>query len=438
MYITAGFVIISTMLDISYIRDNQDTLKKAIKNKQLNPEIVDEVIRVDEERRKLLTEVEKIRAEINKNTDEIKKSESKKPTPEQIDKGRELKAQLQDIEPQLRQVEETFKDLMYQVANPPAEDVPVGKDESGNKIIRTEGKIEKFPFTPRTHEELMTMNDLLDTKRAVRIGGFRSYFLKNEAVLLEQAVLQYALKLLTEKGFTPMTVPLMVNKEALWGTGYFPWGMEDHYTTQDNQGLIGTAEVSLTAFHQDELLTEKDLPIKMAGISPCFRREIGSYGKDVSGIIRVHQFTKVEQVVYTVADEDETRKWHEEMVGYAERLLQDLELPYHVLLMCTGDMGAGQRKKYDIETWFPSQEKYRETHSASYFNDFQARRLNIKYRAKDGTTKYVYTLNNTMAASPRLLAAIIENYQNEDGSIRVPRVLQPYVGKDIIKRNENS
>jgi len=251
--------------------------------------------------------------------------------------------------------------------------------------------------------------------------------------MLEQALLQYAMSMLVKDGFTPMTVPWMVNKEAMWGTGYFPWGMEDHYVTQDDQALIGTAEVSLAAFHQDELLNEKDLPIKMVGISPCFRREVGSYGKDVQGVIRVHQFTKVEQVVYTVADENLTREWHQKIVGYAEQLLKDLELPYQVLLMCTGDMGAGQRKKYDIETWFPSQQKYRETHSASYFNDFQARRLNIKYRAKDGTLKYVYTLNNTMAASPRLLAAVIENYQRSDGSIQIPKVLQPFMNKDLIK-----
>lgn len=422
------------MLDISYIRDNQDELKKAIANKQLNPAIVDEVLAMDERRRELIVQVEDVRRQINANTEEIKQSTSKKPTEEQITKGRELKAQLQDIEPELKKVEEMYQDLMYQVANPPADDVPVGKDESGNQVVRTNGEQTYFEFTPRPHEELMMMNDLLDTKRAVRIAGFRAYFLKNEAVLLEQAIHQYALKLLITEGFTPMTVPWMVNKEALWGTGYFPWGVEDHYTTQDNQGLIGTAEVSLTAFHQDEVLNEKDLPIKMVGVSPCFRREVGSYGKDVSGIIRVHQFTKVEQVVYTVANEAETRQWHEKMVGYAEKLLQGLELPYQVLLMCTGDMGAGQRKKFDIETWFPAQQKYRETHSASYFNDFQARRLNIKYRAKDGSTKYVYTLNNTMAATPRLLAAIIENYQNEDGSIRVPKVLQEYVGKDVIKR----
>lgn len=420
------------MLDINYIREHAADLKQAISDKQLNSAIVDQVISTDEQRRKLIVQVEEIRKKINENTDAIKKSETKRPTEEQLQLGRELKSQLQDVEPQLKQVEETLQDLMYQVANPAAVDVPIGKDESGNQVVRQVGEKTQFAFEPRDHEQLMLMNDLLDLKRAVRIAGFRAYFLKNQAVMLEQALLQYAFQFLTREGFTPMTVPWMVNKEALWGTGYFPWGVEDHYTTQDNQGLIGTAEVSLTAYRQDEVLNEKDLPYKMVGISPCFRREVGAYGKDVHGVIRVHQFTKVEQVVYTVADEEVTREWHQKMVGFAEQLLQDLELPYQVLLMCTGDMGAGQRKKYDIETWFPAQQKYRETHSASYFNDFQARRLNIKYRAKDGSLKHVYTLNNTMAASPRLLAAVIENYQNEDGSIRVPRLLQPMMGVSVI------
>lgn len=421
------------MLDLTYIREHAADLKQAISNKQLNSSIVDKVISSDEKRRALIVQVEDIRQQINANTDAIKKSETKRPTEEQLQLGRELKAKLQDVEPELKQVEETLKDLMYQIANPPAADVPVGKDEAGNVKVRKVGEPTPLSFKPLDHEELMLKNDLLDMKRAVRIAGFRAYFLKNQAVMLEQALLQYAFQYLTREGFTPMTVPWMVNKEALWSTGYFPWGMEDHYTTQDNQGLIGTAEVSLTAYRQDEVLNEKELPYKMVGISPCFRREVGTYGKDVHGVIRVHQFTKVEQVVYTVADEDVTREWHEKMVGYAEQLLQDLELPYHVLLMCSGDMGAGQRKKYDIETWFPAQGNYRETHSASYFNDFQARRLNIKYRAKDGSLKYVYTLNNTMAASPRLLAAVIENYQNEDGSIRIPRVLQPMLGFNEIK-----
>jgi seryl-tRNA synthetase len=310
--------------------------------------------------------------------------------------------------------------------------VPIGKDESGNQVVRQVGTLSKYSFSVKTHDQLMEDLDLVDTKRAVRIAGFRAYFLKNDAVLLEQALLQYAFRKLIDQGFTPMTVPWMVNKDAMWGTGYFPWGIEDHYTTQDSQCLIGTAEVSLTAYRQGEMLNEKDLPYKMVGISPCFRREVGAHGKDTTGIVRVHQFTKVEQVIYTVADEDLTREWHEKMVKFAEELLSDLELPYQVLLMCSGDMGAGQRKKYDIETWFPAQQKYRETHSASYFNDFQARRLNIRYRAKDGSVKFVYTLNNTMAASPRLLAAVIENYQQEDGSIAIPKVLQATMGKSVI------
>jgi len=253
-------------------------------------------------------------------------------------------------------------------------------------------------------------------------------------VLLEQAILQYALKVMTEHDFTLLSSPAMVRKEALIGTGYFPWGKDDHYTTQDETYLTGTAEVALTAYHQGEILTEKDLPLKMVGISPCFRREVGSYGKDTQGIIRVHQFNKIEQVIYTVADEDETRKWHEKITEIAEKILQDLELPYQVLAMCTGDMGAGQRKKYDLETWFPAQNKYRETHSASYFLDFQARRLNIRYQDKKGELKYVYTLNNTVVATPRLLAAIIENYQQPDGSIKIPTVLQPHLRSESISR----
>ncbi len=420
------------MLDIQFIRDNPQLVRQAAKNKQLNPEVVDRVLELDEGRRRLITQVEDIRRLINQNVQEIKQSADNRPTEAQIQKGRELKAQLQDVEPQLKQIEENFTDLLLQVPNVPADDVPVGPDESGNQVVKQVGDIPKLDFEPKAHQELMEALDLVDTKRATKIGGFRAYFLKNDGMLLEQAILNYAIKMMVAHGFTPMTAPILVNDQVMTGTGYFPWGHEDHYRTQDNQVLAGTSEVALTSYFMDETLNEKDLPIKMVGISPCFRREVGSYGKDTQGIIRVHQFNKVEQVVYTTADEETTREWHQQMVGFSEQLLKDLELPYQVLLMCTGDMGAGQRKKYDIETWFPSQNNYRETHSASYFNDFQARRLNIRYRAKDGTTKYVYTLNNTVAATPRLLAAIIENYQQADGSIRVPTVLQPFMGKEVI------
>ncbi len=422
------------MLDIQYIRTHAEELKTACQHKQLDASLVDQLLVVDQKRRELQQQADKIRQEANQNAEAVKQQvhDNGKPSPELIAKGKELKTKLQDIDPELKAAEDTYMDLMYQIPNVPAADVPVGKDETENVVARQVGEIPQFDFTPKPHQELMENLDMLDTVRAVRIGGFRSYFLKNDGLLLEQAILQYALHKLAKAGFTPMSAPILVTQEAMLGTGYFPWGKEDHYKTQDGQILAGTAEVALTAYKMGETLNEADLPYKMVGISPCFRREIGSHGKDTQGIIRVHQFNKVEQVVYTVADEDETRKWHEKMTGFSEELLSDLKLPYQVLKMCTGDMGAGQRKKYDIETWFPAQEKYRETHSASYFNDFQARRLGIKYRAKDGTTKYVYTLNNTMAATPRLLAAVVENYQQKDGSISVPEVLQPFMGKKTI------
>jgi len=424
------------MLDIQYLRDHADTIRQACRDKQLDPTVVATALDLDQKRRQLLGQVEELRFQGNQNAAAMKKAiqETGAPDPDIIAQGSELKKHLKELEPSLKEIEDLLKMALYAIPNVPASDVPVGPDESGNLIVRQMGALPQFEFEPKPHYELMEKLDLLDTTQAVKIGGFRSYFLKNEAVLLEQALLNYALRKLAAAGFTTMTAPILVNETAMWGTGYLPWGKEDHYMTQDGQILAGTSEVALTSYYLDQTLNEKDLPIKMAGISPCFRREVGSYGKDTKGIIRVHQFMKVEQVVYTVADENSTREWHQKMMELSESILQDLELPYQVLLMCSGDMGAGQRKKYDIETWFPAQKAYRETHSASYFNDFQARRLNIRYRAQDGTLKYVYTLNNTMAASPRLLAAIIENYQQADGSIKVPTVLQELTGTQRISR----
>jgi seryl-tRNA synthetase len=417
------------MLDINFIRQNPDQVKEACVNKNLDSANVDELLRLDEAKRSLQQEMDVLRAQANSNADEIKKmvAAGNRPDADLVENGKTIKTQLKELEPQEKQINEQFLELMSALPNPPAADVPVGKDESGNQVVRQEGQLPKFAFTPRPHEEIMQALDWLDTQRATKIAGFRGYFLKNDALLLEQAIMLYALSIMKKHGFTPMSAPVLVNKEAMFGTGYFPWGAEDHYRTQDGQILAGTAEVALTSYYGGELLREKDLPIKICGISPCFRREVGSYGKDTKGIVRVHQFNKVEQVVLTVADEEETRRWHERMLGFSEELLQGLGLPYQLLLMCTGDMGAGQRKKYDIETWFPSQGKYRETHSASYFNDFQARRLNIRYQAKDGSTKFVYTLNNTVAASPRLLAAVIENHQQADGSVNIPEVLQRWM-----------
>ena len=422
------------MLDIAFIRDNPELIKTACQHKNIDPQIVSEVLAADKQRKELQNKSDNLRQQGNQIAEAIKQTVGSGAAlaAEQIATGKRIKQQLKQLEPELKQAEATFTEKMFQVPNVPADDVPIGPDESGNLVIKTVGTPPNFSFTPKPHHEVMERNDMLDTKRAVRIGGFRSYFLKNDGLLLEQALLHYALRKLEQLGFSLLSAPVLVNEETMWGTGYLPWGQEDHYRTQDGQFLAGTAEVALTAFHAGEVLREKDLPIKMAGISPCFRREVGSYGKDTQGIIRVHQFNKVEQVVYTVADEAETRIWHERMTGLSEQLLSDLGLAYQILLMCTGDMGAGQRKKYDIETWFPAQARYRETHSASYFNDFQARRLNIKYQASDGSKKFVYTLNNTMAASPRLLAAIIENYQQADGAIAIPTVLQDFMCKKLI------
>lgn len=424
------------MLDIQYIRDHTDTVKQACEHKNLDAQLVDQLLAVDEQRRELQGRVDSVRQQMNQNADTIKQQvhQQGKPNSDLIEHGKELKTQLQLIEPDHALAVEQYDQLMLQIPNVPAEDVPIGDDASGNQVIRQEGTKRDFDFEPLSHYEVMENLNMLDLKQGVKTAGFRGYYLKNDGFLLEQALLRYALDILIQEGFSPMTVPNLVNRQAMIGTGYLPWGEEDHYYTQDGSILAGTSEVALTAYYTDKTLTEKDLPIKMTGLSTCYRREVGSYGTDTKGIIRVHQFNKVEQVVYTIADEAETRSWHQTMVGLSERLLTDLDLPYQVLLMCTGDMGAGQRKKYDLETWFPTQQKYRETHSASYFNDFQSRRLNIKYQAKDGTLKYVYTLNNTMAASPRLLAAVVENYQQMDGSIKIPEVLVKYLGKEVIEK----
>ena len=414
------------MIDITHLRDHADYYRQGATNKNLDPQVVDTVLELDQTRRDLLQKVEVLRAASN----QLQRSISGRPTPEQIEQGKELKEQLKELEPSLKEIEDQFALALLSVPNPASDDTPVAPDESGNVEVKQVGQKPLFDFEPLPHEVVMEKLGGLDTKRAVAVGGTRSYFLRGQMMLLEQAVLQFALQHMVKKGFTPHSVPLLVKREAFVNTGYGPWGMDDVFWTQDGEGLIGTAEVPLTAFHQNEVLREADLPIKMVGMSPCFRREVGSYGKDTKGVLRVHSFTKVEQVVYTVADEDVTRQMHDTMLGYAEELLQALGLHYRVLLMCTGDMGAGQRRKYDIETWFPSQNTFRETHSDSYFNDFQARRLNIRYQAKDGTLKHVYTLNNTVAATPRLLAAIVENYQQADGSLVIPEVLRPFMGTD--------
>ncbi len=428
------------MLDIQFIRDNSEKVKKAIVDKQLPPrvntEVVDRILELDEKRRKLIAETEATRRARNELAKTLKTSRS------DIDvrKGRELKKKLADVEPELKRTETALRELMLTAPGIPADDVPIGKNEKDNVVVRTWGEKPKFNFPMKDHIELGESLDILDIDRGAKVAGFRGYYLKNEGAMMHLGLMHYGLDKLRAKGFTPMAPPVLDLPRALVNTGHFPWGAVDVYKTFDDREeenvrhLAGTAEVPLVSYHQDEVLEEKELPKKYAGWSPCFRREIGSYGKDTRGIYRIHEFMKIEQVILDVADVKMSLKWLEDLVAISEEVLKELELPYHVILMCTGEMGEPQYRKYDIETWMPSRKNYGETHSASAMLDFQSRRANVRYRAKDGTTKFVHMLNNTMLASPRILIALWENHQQKDGSIRIPKVLQSYVGFEVIKK----
>jgi len=414
------------MLDINFIRENLDTCKAAAINKN---RVVDwdKLLSLDETRRKLTKSVDDLRAKRN----EI----STKQTEDARAEGRQLKESLKGLEEELRAVENEFQTVLYTVPNVPDKSVPIGKDSSGNVEIRKWGKEPVFDFAIKDHIELARKLDLIDFDRGIKVGGFRAYFSKNEAVLLEMGLLLYAMQKLVSKGFTPLLSPSLVKEFTLFGNGQLPWGRDEVYHFEkDDMYLAGTAEVPVTAYHSDEILSESDLPKKFVAFSPCFRREAGSYGKDTKGVYRVHQFNKIEQVIISTADSSKSLTLLEELLANAEEILQDLKLPYRVLSMCTGDMGEPQVKKYDIETWMPSRRGYGETMSDSFMGDFQARRLKIRYRTKDGKIQFCHTLNNTAIAFPRILIPILENYQQKDGSIRVPDVLRPYVGKDVISR----
>ncbi|EKD96216.1 MAG: hypothetical protein ACD_24C00137G0003 [uncultured bacterium] len=421
------------MLDLKYIRGNKEIIKKAIYDKQLQNTLnLDELLELDAKYLQVLKKTElhrNLKNELSKKISGIKEKDEKQKL---IEKATKVKSELSDMETELKKFKDLLDILLLKVPNPPAKEVPYGEGENDNVVLRKVGTPKVFAFKIKDHVELGEALGILDVDRGVKIAGFRGYFLKNEGAELEMAVLKYALDYMKTQGFDFYTVPWLVKPDYFVGTGYFPWGEEDHYITQDGLALIGTAEVSLTSYYAGEVLREKDLPIKMMGLSPCFRREVGSYGKDTKGIFRIHQFTKLEQVVLLPEGEEFSREWHEKMLSYAEEILQNLGLSYQIVLMCSGDMGAGQRKKYDVETWFPAQQAYRETHSDSYFLDFQSRRLNMRYKSSDGSLKYVYTLNNTVVATPRLLATILETYQQEDGSVKIPDVLHKYLDfKDI-------
>lgn len=416
------------MLDINLIRSQPETVKAGIQSKNLDPHIVDKILELDAKRRQLITQAQTIRQQRNLLNDQLKNQR----TPTLIEQSKQLKLQLESLTTELTQTEADYQATLLQLPNLPDPSVPVGQDCSQNVVLRTWGEKTQFNFEPKDHIHLGLDLDLLDLDRGSKVSGFRGYFLKNQAVVMQFGLMRFALDRLIQKGFVPIIPPIINHSQAFFNSGHFPWGKNEAYQLTDGQYLAGTAEVPLVSYHADEILNESDLPITYCGFSPCYRREIGNYGKDTRGLYRVHEFMKIEQVIICQNSLSESSQWHETLAKNAEDLLQELKLPYRVMLMCTGDMGEPQIKKYDLETWMPGRGDYGETMSDSIMGDFQARRANIRYRAKDGSIKYVHTLNNTALASSRMLIAIWENYQQADGSIKIPSCLVPYVGFELI------
>ncbi len=420
-----------TMLDIKFIRENKDLIALGATKKHIEFD-VDALLAVDDKRRELMTLIEKKRSEQNTVSDQIACEQDQAIRAQAIAEMQKLKTELQKEEEELKEVMKDWQMRMVAVPNIPDMSVPDGADDKDNKEVKVWGEIPTFDFTPKDHIELMTDLGMLDLDRGTKVAGFRGYFLTGDGARLQFALWQFVTDFFNKKGgFTPMIVPSLVRREPFMGTGYLPQSEEDLYKTQDGEYLSGTAEVATMGFYMDEVLDKKDLPIKMLSFSPAFRREAGSHGKDTRGIIRVHEFYKFEQVVLCEASHTTSVTFHEELTANAEELMQSLKLPYHIVVNCGGDLGLGQVKKYDIEAWLPSEKTYRETHSSSYFHDFQSRRLNIRYRDDDGKMKFVHSLNNT-ALSGRPLIMIVENYQNADGSIRIPDVLQSYMGGQTV------
>ena len=415
------------MLDKREIREHPDEVKAAVRAKGIDLD-VDELLHLDKVSRTLQHELDDAQALRKRSSKEFAKADDARRA--ELRAGHEeLEIQLRTLREQLAETNDKLQRLLLLTPTIPWAGAPVGSDESANVVIRSVGTPPEFGFKPLDHVELLEKRDWADFTRARKVAGERAYALKSDLVLLERAVHSYALDLLQAKDFTLVTVPSLVREEPLIGTGQFPAHREETYAIPaDDLYLAGTAEVALVGFHSDEILDHKSLPIRYAGFSPCFRREAGSAGRDVRGLLRVHQFEKVEQFVICAADAAESDRWHAELLGTAEQLLQGLELAYEVVECATGDMGAGKYRMNDINTWLPSLGAYRETHSCSSLHDWQARRANLRYRDAEGTVRFAYTLNNTAVATPRILAALVENHQTSEARVKVPAVLRPYLG----------
>ncbi len=414
------------MLDIKFIRENKDLVALGAKKKHIEFD-VEALLVLDDRRRELLQLIEKKRSEQNEVSNKIVRTSDESTKDQMIAEMKILKEELQKEEEEMKTVMHDWQMMMVTVPNIPDVSVPEGASDADNKEVKVWGEIPKFTFTPKNHIEILEALDMVDLERGTKVSGFRGYFLKNDGVRLSLAIWQYAMDFFSKKDFTPMLVPSLVRREPFIGSGYLPQGEDDLYKTQDGDFLAGTAEVATMGYYMDEILDKKDLPKKFLSFSPCFRREAGAHSKDIKGLIRVHEFYKVEQVVLCEAHHTESVNHHEALTRNTEEFIETLGIPYHTVINCGGDLGLGQVKKYDIELWVPLEETYREIASISYFHDFQTRRLNTRYRDDDGKMRFAHSLNGTAIPTPRILVSLVENYQNEDGSVRIPEVLQPYM-----------
>jgi len=417
------------MLGMDFIKANRETVERAIAQKGVDLDL-DVLLGLETETRALKTRIDELRASRNAISAKFKDAKPE----EKAALGAEAKAagaKAGELESQLGEKDAALKALMLKLPGIPYAGAPVGPDESFNEVIRTEGEPPKFGFEPLDHVALIEKNDWADLSRIVQVSGSRTYCLKGRLAILEMKLMAYAMDKIAAAGFTAITVPAIAREQAFLNQGQFPGHVEETYALPDDDAyLAGTAEVALTSLHSGEIVENAKLPILYAGYSPCFRREAGSAGKDVRGLLRVHQFLKVEQWVMCEADEAQSASWHAKLLELAESLLKDLEIPYQVIETSTGDMGLGKYRMNDIESWVPSLGKYRETHSCSTLHDWQARRANLRYRDADGKVRFAHTLNNTALASPRILVPLLENHQTENGRVRLPKALRELMGGD--------
>ena len=419
------------MLGLDFVKANREAVERAIRDKGVDLDL-DQLLTLDAAVRAGKTEIDALRAERNAVSAKFKDASPE----EKADLGRQAKeaaARASALEGELAGKEAELKALQLKLPGIPYEGAPVGPDESFNQIIRTVGEPPKFDFEPLDHVALIEQNDWADLSRVTQVSGSRTYCLKGALALLETKLMAWALEQIAGAGFTPITVPAIAREQAFLNQGQFPGHKDETYELpNDDLWLAGTAEVVLTSLHSGEIIEADKLPVLYAGYSPCFRREAGSAGKDVRGLLRVHQFVKVEQYVVCEADEAQSANWHAQLLQQAELLLQALEIPYQVIETSTGDMGLGKYRMNDLESWVPSLSKYRETHSCSTLHDWQARRANIRYRDSDGKVRFAHTLNNTALASPRILVPLLENHQTDDGRVRLPKALQALMGREFL------